>query len=81
MSIDLEERFQQTTHTRDGVERWFVITDKTGPLQVHSIAKTEMEQFLEGLEFRHLVGQIPRFYNPIKQGKWKNPLEKPDVNS
>lgn len=81
MSDNIKHFETQTPHLCNGVPCWYVMVDKAGPVEVHHVATTEVTKFLEGTTFLHVAGQIPRFEKPRKQGKWKNPLKKPDVNS
>ena len=75
MSV-LEQFKDQPVHSRDGKDHWYVLTDKRGSLEVLSHPVSEIETLLEGTEFKHMAGQIPRFDKPATQGKWKNPLAK-----
>lgn len=59
----------QPVHIRDGKESWFLITNKSGAVEVLSMPVTEIEAFLDGTTFQHLAGMIPRFDKPISKKK------------
>ncbi len=73
MSI-LEHFKDQPVHQRDGIDHWYVLTDKYGAVEVCAVPIAEIETFLEGTAFAHKAGMIPRFNKPATQGKWTNPL-------
>lgn len=72
--MDIMEHFKsQPPHTRDGVERLFVMANKNGGNEVFSVPVSEISTFLEGTTFSHFAGLIPRFTKT--KGMWKNPLK------
>lgn len=75
------KHFDDKGPCQDGVPLLFVLTDKTGPLEVFFLPQTELETFLEGTTFSHIAGLIPVFRKPKTTGKWMNPLKKEDGNN
>lgn len=73
MTSKIEHFKDQSPHMRDGVANWYVLTDiKTGTLEVYTVPTTDVDSFLEGTEFTHMSGLIPRFDAPRKKSNTVN---------
>lgn len=81
MSI-LEHFKDQLVHIKNGVEHFYVLTDKNdGKLEILLVPTTEIEAFLEGTIYDHSAGSIPRFNKPRRSKSLKPSLAKTDGNS